>query len=102
MISGFQTLRQARPRIAGLEPATEGSPQILGQVRCPLCHQRSKKKRTERWACPQHSDLKLSGPPSSQGANGGARTCNRSFLGDLMADSVVTMQRTSPFLYGLI
>ncbi|GFO31299.1 hypothetical protein PoB_005780400 [Plakobranchus ocellatus] len=40
VISGFQALRQARAPVAGLEPATEGSLQISGQTRKPLCYRR--------------------------------------------------------------
>ncbi|GFO33589.1 hypothetical protein PoB_006009400 [Plakobranchus ocellatus] len=38
MISGFQALRQARAPVAGLQPATEGSLQISGRTRKPLCY----------------------------------------------------------------
>ncbi|GFO08719.1 hypothetical protein PoB_003522400 [Plakobranchus ocellatus] len=34
----FQALRQARAPVAGTESATEGSVQISGQIRYPLCH----------------------------------------------------------------
>ncbi|GFN91356.1 ribonuclease hi [Plakobranchus ocellatus] len=40
VISGFQALRQARAPVAGLEPATEGSLQISGRTRKPLCYRR--------------------------------------------------------------
>ncbi|GFO00199.1 hypothetical protein PoB_002670400 [Plakobranchus ocellatus] len=40
VISGFQALRQARAPVAGLEPATEGSLQISGRTRKPLCYLR--------------------------------------------------------------
>ncbi|GFO40265.1 reverse transcriptase [Plakobranchus ocellatus] len=47
-------------------------------------------------ARPQQSDLRLSGPPSSQGAGGGARTRDRSVPADLRADSLATMPPTPP------
>ncbi|GFN78911.1 hypothetical protein PoB_000541700 [Plakobranchus ocellatus] len=40
VISGFQALRPARAPVAGLEPATEGSLQISGRTRKPLCYRR--------------------------------------------------------------
>ncbi|GFN89601.1 hypothetical protein PoB_001610700 [Plakobranchus ocellatus] len=40
VISGFQVPRQARAPVAGLEPATEGSLQISGRTRKPLCYRR--------------------------------------------------------------
>ncbi|GFN84935.1 histone-lysine N-methyltransferase SETMAR [Plakobranchus ocellatus] len=40
VISGFQALRQARAPVAGLEPTTEGSLQISGRTRKPLCYRR--------------------------------------------------------------
>ncbi|GFO48922.1 hypothetical protein PoB_007542700 [Plakobranchus ocellatus] len=40
VISGFRALRQARAPVAGLEPATEGSLQISGRTRKPLCYRR--------------------------------------------------------------
>ncbi|GFO41482.1 hypothetical protein PoB_006798700 [Plakobranchus ocellatus] len=36
----FSGPRQAREPVAGLEPATEGSLQISGRIRYPLCHRR--------------------------------------------------------------
>ncbi|GFO29549.1 hypothetical protein PoB_005605400 [Plakobranchus ocellatus] len=39
---------------------------------------------------PQQGDLKLSGPPSDQGAGYGARTRDRSVPADLRADSLAT------------
>ncbi|GFO25588.1 hypothetical protein PoB_005209300 [Plakobranchus ocellatus] len=40
VISGSQALRQARVPVAELEPKTEGSLQISGLTRQPLCHRR--------------------------------------------------------------
>ncbi|GFO15431.1 hypothetical protein PoB_004193600 [Plakobranchus ocellatus] len=37
---------------------------------------------------PQQGDLKLSGPPTSQGAGGRARTCDRKVPADFRADSL--------------
>ncbi|GFO00275.1 hypothetical protein PoB_002678000 [Plakobranchus ocellatus] len=37
-------------------------------------------------ASPQQGDLKLSCPPSGQGAGGGARTCDKMVPADLRAD----------------
>ncbi|GFN74479.1 hypothetical protein PoB_000098500, partial [Plakobranchus ocellatus] len=39
---------------------------------------------------PQRGDLRLSGPPSGQGAGGEARTRDRRVPADLMADSLPT------------
>ncbi|GFO46279.1 hypothetical protein PoB_007278400 [Plakobranchus ocellatus] len=39
VISDFVAFRQARVPVSGLEPATEGTLQILGWTRYPLCHQ---------------------------------------------------------------
>ncbi|GFO49306.1 hypothetical protein PoB_007581100 [Plakobranchus ocellatus] len=49
-------------------------------------------------ASPQQGDLKLSGPPSDQGAGGGARTRDRRVPADLRADSQATVLPTSPGL----
>ncbi|GFO11310.1 hypothetical protein PoB_003781500 [Plakobranchus ocellatus] len=46
---------------------------------------------------PQQGDLRLSGPPSGQGASGGARTCDRRAPADLRADSLATVPPTPPF-----
>ncbi|GFN89238.1 hypothetical protein PoB_001574400 [Plakobranchus ocellatus] len=43
---------------------------------------------------PQQGDLRLSGPPSGQGAGGEARTCDRRVPADLRADSLATMPPT--------
>ncbi|GFN92307.1 hypothetical protein PoB_001881300 [Plakobranchus ocellatus] len=45
-------------------------------------------------ASPQQGDLRLSGPPSGQGAGGGARTRDRRVPADLRADSLATVPPT--------
>ncbi|GFN85922.1 hypothetical protein PoB_001242800 [Plakobranchus ocellatus] len=45
-------------------------------------------------ASAQQGDLRLSGPPSGQGAGGGTRTCNRRVTADLSADSLATVLPT--------
>ncbi|GFO04829.1 hypothetical protein PoB_003133400 [Plakobranchus ocellatus] len=45
---------------------------------------------------PQLGDLRLSGPPSGQGAGGGARTRDRRVPADLRADSLATVPPTPP------
>ncbi|GFO15991.1 hypothetical protein PoB_004249600 [Plakobranchus ocellatus] len=45
-------------------------------------------------ASPQQGDLRLSGPPSGQGAGGGARTRDRKVPADLRADSLATVPPT--------
>ncbi|GFN78949.1 hypothetical protein PoB_000545500 [Plakobranchus ocellatus] len=45
---------------------------------------------------PQQGDLRLSGPPSGQGAGGGARTRDRKVPADLRADSLATVPPTHP------
>ncbi|GFO49993.1 hypothetical protein PoB_007649800 [Plakobranchus ocellatus] len=50
-------------------------------------------------ASAQQGDLRLSSPPSGQGAGGGARTCNRKVPSDLRADSLPTVQWTPPFAF---
>ncbi|GFO35076.1 hypothetical protein PoB_006158100 [Plakobranchus ocellatus] len=47
-------------------------------------------------ASPQQGDLRLSGPPSGQGAGGGARTRDRRVSADLRADSLANMPPTPP------
>ncbi|GFN75112.1 hypothetical protein PoB_000161800 [Plakobranchus ocellatus] len=42
---------------------------------------------------PHQGDLRLSGPPSGQGAGGGARTRHRRVPADLRADSLATVHR---------
>ncbi|GFO03847.1 hypothetical protein PoB_003035200 [Plakobranchus ocellatus] len=48
-------------------------------------------------ASPQQGDLRLSGPPSGQGAGSGARTRDRRVPADLRADSQATVLPTPPF-----
>ncbi|GFO11209.1 hypothetical protein PoB_003771400 [Plakobranchus ocellatus] len=50
----------------------------------------------DKSACPQHRDLRLKGPPSGQGASGGARTPNKRVSTDLRADSLSTALPTPP------
>ncbi|GFN76588.1 hypothetical protein PoB_000309400 [Plakobranchus ocellatus] len=45
---------------------------------------------------PQQGDLRLSGPPSGQGAGSGARTRDRRVPADLRADSQATVLPTPP------
>ncbi|GFO45857.1 hypothetical protein PoB_007236200 [Plakobranchus ocellatus] len=45
---------------------------------------------------PQQGDLRLSGPPSGQGAGAGARTRDRRVPADLRADSLATVPPTPP------
>ncbi|GFO13259.1 THAP domain containing 9 [Plakobranchus ocellatus] len=52
-------------------------------------------------ASPQQGDLRLSGPPSGQGAGGGARTRDRKVPADLRADSLATVPPTPPRLRGM-
>ncbi|GFO49583.1 hypothetical protein PoB_007608800 [Plakobranchus ocellatus] len=47
-------------------------------------------------ASPQQGDLRLSGPPSGQGAGGGARTRDRKVPADFRADSLATVPPTLP------
>ncbi|GFO49852.1 hypothetical protein PoB_007635700 [Plakobranchus ocellatus] len=47
-------------------------------------------------ASPQQGDLRLSGPPSGQGADSGARTRDRRVPADLRADSQATVLPTPP------
>ncbi|GFO28272.1 hypothetical protein PoB_005477700 [Plakobranchus ocellatus] len=55
-------------------------------------------------ASPQQGDLRLSGPPSGQGAGGGTRTRDRRVPADLRADSLATVPPTPPLalMVGLI
>ncbi|GFN96371.1 ankyrin-3 [Plakobranchus ocellatus] len=55
--------------------------------------QRRKKKS------PQQGDLRLSGPPSGQGAGSGARTRDRRVPADLRADSQATVLPTPPDIH---
>ncbi|GFO26044.1 hypothetical protein PoB_005254900 [Plakobranchus ocellatus] len=62
----------------------------------------SKRKLSESFfgflyiASPQQGDLRLSGPPSGQGAGGGTRTRDRMVPADLRADSLATVPPTPP------
>ncbi|GFO44652.1 hypothetical protein PoB_007115700 [Plakobranchus ocellatus] len=47
-------------------------------------------------ASPQQCDLRLSSPPSCQGAGGGARTRDRRIPADIRADSLATVPPTPP------
>ncbi|GFO15193.1 hypothetical protein PoB_004169800 [Plakobranchus ocellatus] len=47
---------------------------------------------------PQQGELRLSGPPSGQGAGGRARTPDRRVPADLRADLLSTMPTTPPIL----
>ncbi|GFO17064.1 hypothetical protein PoB_004356900 [Plakobranchus ocellatus] len=47
--------------------------------------------------CPQQGDLRLSGPPSSQDAGGGAQTRDRRVPADLRADSLGTVPPTPQY-----
>ncbi|GFO08329.1 acid sensing ion channel 1 [Plakobranchus ocellatus] len=49
---------------------------------------------------PQQSDPRLSGPPSGQGADGGARTRDSRVPADLRADSPATEPPPSPSRQG--
>ncbi|GFN81564.1 hypothetical protein PoB_000807000 [Plakobranchus ocellatus] len=51
-------------------------------------------------ASAQQGDLRLLGPPSGQGAVGGARTPNRRVPADLRADSLATVLPTPPGCLG--
>ncbi|GFO40915.1 hypothetical protein PoB_006742000 [Plakobranchus ocellatus] len=51
-------------------------------------------------ASPQQGDLRLSGPPSGQGAGSGARTRDRRVPADLRANSQATVLPTPPTRYG--
>ncbi|GFO47000.1 hypothetical protein PoB_007350500 [Plakobranchus ocellatus] len=53
-----------------------------------------------RLTSPQQGDLRFSGPPSGQGAGGGARTRNRRVPSDLRADSLATVPPTPHELQG--
>ncbi|GFN95787.1 hypothetical protein PoB_002229300 [Plakobranchus ocellatus] len=48
-------------------------------------------------ASPQQGGLRLSGPPSGQGAGEGARTHDRRVPADLRADSLATVPLTPPY-----
>ncbi|GFN93202.1 hypothetical protein PoB_001970800 [Plakobranchus ocellatus] len=50
----------------------------------------------QQQASPQQGDLRLSGPPSGQGAGSGARTRDRRVPADLRADSQATVLPTPP------
>ncbi|GFO34769.1 hypothetical protein PoB_006127400 [Plakobranchus ocellatus] len=72
---------------------------------------RGKRKEGKKWlenwekergcecaSSPQQGDLRLSGPPSGQGASGGARTRDRRVPADIRADSLATVPST-PLIY---
>ncbi|GFO50614.1 hypothetical protein PoB_007711900 [Plakobranchus ocellatus] len=45
---------------------------------------------------PHQGNLRLSGPPSGQGTDGGARTHDRRIPADIRADSLATVRPTLP------
>ncbi|GFO17605.1 hypothetical protein PoB_004411000 [Plakobranchus ocellatus] len=51
-------------------------------------------------ASPQQGDLRLSGPPSCQGAGSGAPNRDRKVPADLREDSLATVPRTPPRVDG--
>ncbi|GFO13904.1 hypothetical protein PoB_004040900 [Plakobranchus ocellatus] len=55
-----------------------------------------KNSKDSESASPQQGDLRLSGPPSGQGAGSGARTRDRMVPADLRADSQATVLPTPP------
>ncbi|GFO44631.1 ribonuclease hi [Plakobranchus ocellatus] len=67
---------------------------------CPayfmLMPRRSSHQELTLQSSPQQGDLRLSGPPSGQGAGGGARTRDRMVPADLKADSLATVPPTPP------
>ncbi|GFO04891.1 hypothetical protein PoB_003139600 [Plakobranchus ocellatus] len=55
-----------------------------------------KLERMTKMSLPQQGDLRLSGPPSGQGAGSGARTRDRRVPADLRADSQATVLPKPP------
>ncbi|GFO06094.1 hypothetical protein PoB_003259900 [Plakobranchus ocellatus] len=53
-------------------------------------------------ASPQQGDVRLSGPPSGQGAGGGARTYDRRVPADLREDSLAPVPPTPQDLRSII
>ncbi|GFO27834.1 hypothetical protein PoB_005433900 [Plakobranchus ocellatus] len=61
-------------------------------LRCMISPRKAKKPEItlKQSTSPQQGDLRLSGPPSGQGAGGGARTRDRRVPADLRADWLAT------------
>ncbi|GFN77747.1 hypothetical protein PoB_000425300 [Plakobranchus ocellatus] len=61
------------------------------------------RQKTEVWflykASPQQGDLRLSDPPSEQGAIGWAQVCERRIPADLRVDSLAIVPPTPPFRF---
>ncbi|GFN82810.1 hypothetical protein PoB_000931600 [Plakobranchus ocellatus] len=53
----------------------------------------------DSYRSPQQGDLRLSGPPSGQGAGGRAQTCDRRVSADLRTDSLATVPSTPRSTY---
>ncbi|GFO00932.1 hypothetical protein PoB_002743700 [Plakobranchus ocellatus] len=64
-----------------------------------IAQRRTSQARRLVWTGPQQGDLRLSGPPSGQGAGIGARTRDRRVPADLRADSQATVLPTPPLLF---
>ncbi|GFO45250.1 hypothetical protein PoB_007175500 [Plakobranchus ocellatus] len=92
-LRAIQPMQQASEHLSVTEsqPAHRGKkrrkPNILVKRCCP------EKMQIES---PQQGDLRLSGPPSGQGAGGGARTRDRMVPAVLRADSLATVPPTPP------
>ncbi|GFO40342.1 hypothetical protein PoB_006684700 [Plakobranchus ocellatus] len=52
--------------------------------------------KRQRRTSPQQGDLRLSGPPTGQGAGGGAQTRDRRIPADIRADSLAIVPPTPP------
>ncbi|GFN76431.1 hypothetical protein PoB_000293700 [Plakobranchus ocellatus] len=61
------------------------------------CHTEDWQNRNMEMPNPQRGDLRLSGPPSGQGAGSGARTRDRRVPADLSADLLATVPATPRF-----
>ncbi|GFN91478.1 hypothetical protein PoB_001798400 [Plakobranchus ocellatus] len=88
MFSNFHALQHARAPVAGLKaahPRQKGPSSSQGGfvVHCA----------TDAQSSPQQGDLKLLGPPSDRGADGGARTRDRRVPADLRVGSQATVPK---------
>ncbi|GFO26928.1 hypothetical protein PoB_005343300 [Plakobranchus ocellatus] len=69
---------------------------LIVAILFPGHHVWFKEKRQRYSASPQHGDLRLSGPPSGQGAGGGARARDRGVTADLRTATPSTVPPPPP------
>ncbi|GFN87160.1 hemolysin-type calcium-binding region:rtx n-terminal domain protein [Plakobranchus ocellatus] len=99
-LSWFNNFREWEQSRAGQSRAGQSRAEQSGAGQSRAEQSGAGQSRAEQsrtlWFCPQQGDLRLSGPPSGQGAGSGARTRDRRVPADLRADSQATVPPTPP------